>query len=107
MVEEGKEVVMVHTSGEEIVQRRIRFYRFQGDFVQVSSDAGTQPGDANSAPPLSGNSMEGSQLRACRSPWLCQNARVRLPYFQVDAFASRVFTGNPAGVCILESCAAG
>jgi predicted PhzF superfamily epimerase YddE/YHI9 len=24
-----------------------------------------------------------------------------IPYFQVDAFASRVFTGNPAGVCLL------
>ena len=26
----------------------------------------------------------------------------RLPYFVVDAFASRVFQGNPAGVCPLE-----
>jgi PhzF family phenazine biosynthesis protein len=24
-----------------------------------------------------------------------------IPYYQVDAFASRVFTGNPAGVCLL------
>jgi PhzF family phenazine biosynthesis protein len=27
---------------------------------------------------------------------------VKLPYFQVDAFASRSFTGNPAGVCPLR-----
>lgn len=26
----------------------------------------------------------------------------RLPYFVVDAFASEVFRGNPAGVCLLE-----
>jgi PhzF family phenazine biosynthesis protein len=26
----------------------------------------------------------------------------RIPIYQVDAFASRVFTGNPAGVCPLE-----
>ena len=26
-----------------------------------------------------------------------------LPYFQVDAFASRLFSGNPAGVCLLEA----
>ncbi|WP_367871422.1 PhzF family phenazine biosynthesis protein [Luteolibacter sp. Populi] len=25
-----------------------------------------------------------------------------LPYFQVDAFTSRLFSGNPAGVCLLE-----
>src|SRR5688572_24022866 len=25
-----------------------------------------------------------------------------IPYYQVDAFASRVFTGNPAGVCFLS-----
>lgn len=24
-----------------------------------------------------------------------------IPYYQVDAFASRLFTGNPAGVCVL------
>jgi PhzF family phenazine biosynthesis protein len=24
-----------------------------------------------------------------------------IPYYQVDAFASRIFTGNPAGVCLL------
>jgi PhzF family phenazine biosynthesis protein len=28
---------------------------------------------------------------------------VTIPYFQVDAFASRVFKGNPAGVCPLET----
>jgi len=26
-----------------------------------------------------------------------------LPYFQVDAFSSRLFSGNPAGVCLLET----
>lgn len=26
---------------------------------------------------------------------------MRLPYYQVDAFTNRVFTGNPAGVCLL------
>lgn len=34
---------------------------------------------------------------------LCQRRRVRVPYFQVDAFTNRVFGGNPAGVCPLES----
>lgn len=29
--------------------------------------------------------------------------RVSIPIFQVDAFAERPFTGNPAGVCLLES----
>ncbi len=28
---------------------------------------------------------------------------MRLPYFQVDAFTTRVFGGNPAGVCPLEA----
>lgn len=28
---------------------------------------------------------------------------MRLPYYQVDSFAGSVFTGNPAGVCPLES----
>ena len=27
---------------------------------------------------------------------------MRLAYYQVDAFASSIFTGNPAGVCLLE-----
>lgn len=26
-----------------------------------------------------------------------------LPYFQIDAFTSRLFSGNPAGVCLLET----
>jgi len=30
------------------------------------------------------------------------NPRVSQPYFQVDAFTSRVFGGNPAGVCPLD-----
>jgi PhzF family phenazine biosynthesis protein len=34
---------------------------------------------------------------------LCQRPRVRVPYFQVDAFTSRVFGGNPAGICLLDS----
>src|SRR5215212_9743669 len=28
---------------------------------------------------------------------------MRIPYYQVDAFTDRVFGGNPAGVCFLES----
>jgi len=28
--------------------------------------------------------------------------RTRLPFYQVDAFTSKVFSGNPAGVCVLE-----
>lgn len=28
---------------------------------------------------------------------------MRIPFYQVDAFTSRVFAGNPAGVCPLES----
>jgi predicted PhzF superfamily epimerase YddE/YHI9 len=27
---------------------------------------------------------------------------MRIPYYQINAFASRIFTGNPAGVCPLE-----
>jgi predicted PhzF superfamily epimerase YddE/YHI9 len=27
---------------------------------------------------------------------------MRIPYYEVDAFTSRVFGGNPAGVCVLE-----
>jgi len=27
---------------------------------------------------------------------------MKIPYFQVDAFASRQFAGNPAGVCLLD-----
>ncbi len=34
---------------------------------------------------------------------VCQRPAVRIPYFQVDAFTNRVFGGNPAGVCPLES----
>jgi hypothetical protein len=29
-------------------------------------------------------------------------AKITIPYFHVDAFTSRVFSGNPAGVCPLE-----
>lgn len=32
-----------------------------------------------------------------------QSSRVRVPYYQVDAFTTRVFGGNPAGVCPLEA----
>ncbi len=28
---------------------------------------------------------------------------MRIPYYQVDAFTDHVFSGNPAGVCLLES----
>jgi len=28
---------------------------------------------------------------------------MKIPYFHVDAFTSRVFAGNPAGVCLLET----
>ena len=28
---------------------------------------------------------------------------MRLPYYQIDAFAERTFTGNPAGVCPLDT----
>ena len=28
--------------------------------------------------------------------------RTRIPFYQVDAFTSKVFSGNPAGVCVLE-----
>jgi PhzF family phenazine biosynthesis protein len=33
----------------------------------------------------------------------CHIRRMSLPYFQVDAFTSRLFGGNPAGVCPLEA----
>ena len=32
----------------------------------------------------------------------CHSRAVRIPYYQVDAFTDRVFSGNPAGVCMLE-----
>ena len=28
--------------------------------------------------------------------------RKSIPFYQVDAFTSKVFSGNPAGVCLLE-----
>ena len=28
---------------------------------------------------------------------------MRVPYFQIDAFTTRVFGGNPAGICLLEA----
>ena len=34
---------------------------------------------------------------------VCQTAGVSVPYFQIDAFSARIFQGNPAGVCLLES----
>ena len=27
---------------------------------------------------------------------------MKLPYYQIDAFADRAFAGNPAGVCLLD-----
>ena len=29
--------------------------------------------------------------------------RISLPFYQVDAFTNEVFSGNPAGVCLLEA----
>ena len=28
--------------------------------------------------------------------------RTSIPFYQIDAFTSKVFSGNPAGVCLLE-----
>jgi len=28
---------------------------------------------------------------------------MKLPFYQIDAFTSSVFSGNPAGVCLLDS----
>lgn len=28
---------------------------------------------------------------------------MKIPFYQIDAFTSRVFSGNPAGVCLLET----
>lgn len=30
------------------------------------------------------------------------NAPMRLPYYQLNAFTNRPFGGNPAGVCLLD-----
>src|SRR4026209_917923 len=27
---------------------------------------------------------------------------MRIPYYKIDAFTNRIFSGNPAGVCVLE-----
>jgi predicted PhzF superfamily epimerase YddE/YHI9 len=27
---------------------------------------------------------------------------MEIPFYQIDAFASKVFSGNPAGVCLLD-----
>ena len=35
-------------------------------------------------------------------PRLLYGFRVKVPYFHVDAFASEIFRGNPAGVCLLR-----
>ncbi|MFZ5797849.1 MAG: PhzF family phenazine biosynthesis protein, partial [Thermodesulfobacteriota bacterium] len=28
---------------------------------------------------------------------------MRIPYYHVDAFTGRIFAGNPAGICLLDS----
>jgi PhzF family phenazine biosynthesis protein len=40
--------------------------------------------------------------RLSRSHATCHSDCVSAPYFQIDAFSSSVFSGNPAGVCLLE-----
>jgi len=40
-------------------------------------------------------------LRFLLFPDFCTVSRVKVPYFHVDAFASEMFRGNPAGVCLL------
>lgn len=40
--------------------------------------------------------------RSCCLP-LAREKSMQIPYFHVDAFTRRVFAGNPAGVCLLES----
>jgi predicted PhzF superfamily epimerase YddE/YHI9 len=41
-----------------------------------------------------------SKIRFFKSPQ-ASGSSMLVPYYQVDAFATRVFTGNPAGVCLL------
>jgi len=33
---------------------------------------------------------------------LIRGNKMKIPLYQVDAFASRVFAGNPAAVCLLD-----
>ncbi|MFP3879353.1 MAG: PhzF family phenazine biosynthesis protein [Dehalococcoidia bacterium] len=35
--------------------------------------------------------------------WIRKNDDMKIPIYQVDAFTSEVFSGNPAAVCILDS----
>ncbi len=35
-------------------------------------------------------------------PTLRYKSRMRIPLYQIDAFTSRLFSGNPAAVCPLE-----
>lgn len=43
--------------------------------------------------------------RSCTDPYgnLQKGEKMEIPFYQIDAFASRVFSGNPAGVCLLTS----
>src|SRR5438046_2215879 len=43
------------------------------------------------------------RLRPLTSPATLKSVRVRIPYFQINAFTSKTFGGNPAGVCLLPS----
>src|SRR5688572_20866326 len=43
--------------------------------------------------------IAGLRQRTC----FCQGAAMRIRYYQVDAFTDRVFGGNPAGICFLDS----
>ena len=40
--------------------------------------------------------------RVDKGPCISDDWDMRIPYYHVDAFASRPFGGNPAGVCILD-----
>src|SRR3954468_22912373 len=40
--------------------------------------------------------------KAPPGPCLCGEANMKLPFFQVDAFTTRMFGGNPAGVVPLD-----
>jgi PhzF family phenazine biosynthesis protein len=41
-------------------------------------------------------------LKICRAFYKFITPMARIPYYEVDAFANRLFRGNPAGVCPLE-----
>lgn len=37
-----------------------------------------------------------------RQVWNGKGEKMEIPFWQIDAFSSTVFSGNPAGVCLLE-----